>query len=411
MNKIVSVLVFQSLWLSGCGTETPPLAPLEEEALAASAFARGPHGGRMLADGDLGLELAIFETGVPPEFRAWITQAGAPVNPSGLTLSVELTRLGGVVDRIDFVPMGDFLRGNRVVYEPHSFDVAIAATLGTETHRWTYSSYEGRTTIATEAALAGGVATGIAGPGKIVESLTLYGTIGPDATRVRNIRARFPGVIRSVQKQTGDAVRAGDALATVESNESLQNYPVTTPIAGVVTQRHAEPGEQTDADSLFEVADFSRVWAEFSVFPRDRPRLREGLRVRVTAEGSPEAEGTISYLSPTGSRTSQSVIARVVLDNLDGRWTPGQFVEAKVTLAETQVDLVVPLSALQSFRDFTVVFAQVGETYEVRMLELGRRDSERVEVLGGLPAGTVFVTENSYLIKADIEKAGASHDH
>jgi cobalt-zinc-cadmium efflux system membrane fusion protein len=66
---------------------------------------------------------------------------------------------------------------------------------------------------------------------------------------------------------------------------------------------------------------------------------------------------------------------------------------------------------LQSFRDFTVVYAQVGDTYEVRMLELGRRDGQFVEVLGGLEAGTTYVTDNSYLVKADIEKSGASHDH
>jgi cobalt-zinc-cadmium efflux system membrane fusion protein len=45
------------------------------------------------------------------------------------------------------------------------------------------------------------------------------------------------------------------------------------------------------------------------------------------------------------------------------------------------------------------------------MLTLGRRDTRFVEVLEGLAPGTVYVTENSYLIKADIEKAGASHDH
>ena len=103
--------------------------------------------------------------------------------------------------------------------------------------------------------------------------------------------------------------------------------------------------------------------------------------------------------------------ARVVLDNGDGVWTPGQFVEARVTIAETPVALAVPQSALQQFRDFTVVFAQVDDTYEVRMLELGRRDGEWVEVLGGLAPGTRYVTQNSYLIKADIEKSGASHDH
>jgi cobalt-zinc-cadmium efflux system membrane fusion protein len=105
------------------------------------------------------------------------------------------------------------------------------------------------------------------------------------------------------------------------------------------------------------------------------------------------------------------VTARVVIDNADGRWTPGQFIEGQVTVAETAVDLAVPLSALQTFREFDVVFARFGETYEVRMLELGRRDAERVEVLGGLMPGTEYVAENSYLVKADIEKSGASHDH
>ncbi|VAW68589.1 Probable Co/Zn/Cd efflux system membrane fusion protein, partial [hydrothermal vent metagenome] len=54
---------------------------------------------------------------------------------------------------------------------------------------------------------------------------------------------------------------------------------------------------------------------------------------------------------------------------------------------------------------------QTGEEYEVRMLELGRHDDKWVEVSGGLETGTRYVSENSYVIKADIEKSGASHDH
>ena len=68
-------------------------------------------------------------------------------------------------------------------------------------------------------------------------------------------------------------------------------------------------------------------------------------------------------------------------------------------------------SAVQGFRDFQVVFARFDDVYEVRMLELGRRNHDWIEVLGGIEAGTQYVTENSYLIKADIEKSGASHDH
>ena len=73
--------------------------------------------------------------------------------------------------------------------------------------------------------------------------------------------------------------------------------------------------------------------------------------------------------------------------------------------------LAVRTTGLQAFRDFTVVFTRVEDTYEVRMLELGRSDGEYVEVLGGLKPGAPYVAENSYLIKADIEKSGASHDH
>ena len=45
------------------------------------------------------------------------------------------------------------------------------------------------------------------------------------------------------------------------------------------------------------------------------------------------------------------------------------------------------------------------------MLDLGRQDDEWVEVLGGLAPGTRYVTTNSYVLKADVEKSGASHDH
>ena len=86
-------------------------------------------------------------------------------------------------------------------------------------------------------------------------------------------------------------------------------------------------------------------------------------------------------------------------------------VAAEVTVGSREVPLAVKESGLQRFRDFTVVFAQIDETYEVRMLELGDRDGEYVEVLGGLKPGTQYVAEQSFLIRQDVEKSGASHDH
>lgn len=423
MRACLILMLLLSAGLTACGGSGPSGSATKPEAAHAhdedgahggahdESPAKGPNGGRLLADGDFELELALLEQGERPEYRAWARKGGQPLSPQALALEVELLRLGGVVDRIGFRPAGDYLRGEQPVTEPHSFAVKVRASHAGQTHAWEYESYEGRTMIATSAAKDAGIETAMAGPGTIDETLGLYGAIVPDATRVREVKARFPGVIRRVMKQAGDSVKAGETLALVESNESLQTYAVTAPVAGVVTQQQAGAGEQAETQTLFEVSDFSKVWAEFGVFARDRARLSVGQAIEVSGEDGAAVAGEIAYISPQGHRETQSVSVRVVLDNRERRWTPGQFVAGQVSVAKSPAALVLPLSALQRFRDFTVAFVQVGEVYEVRMLELGRRDAEKVEVLGGLLPGTRVVTRNSYLIKADIEKSGASHDH
>ena len=397
--------------LGACAGDEPAVDEHAEGEEHAEEAATGPNGGRLLEQEGFTLELAIYDTGVPPEFHAWASLDGEPLPPADVDLTVELARLGGEVDRIGFAPQAGFLRGNQVVEEPHSFDVTVTARHAGREYEFAFESYEGRVEIPADVALAAGIGTSIAGPGTIREELTLFGAIAADAARVRDVGARFPGLIRSVTVEIGDTVRAGATLATIEANDSLQTYAVTAPIAGTITARHAAAGEATHEEGLFTITDFGSVWAELDVFARDRPRIATGLPVAVTAAGGIAADGSIAYLAPAGDRATQSIAARVVLDNADGRWTLGQFVEGRVTIGETPVELAVPLSALQRFREFDVVFAQVGETYEVRMLSLGRRDSRAAEVLDGVDPGTVIVTDNSYLIKADIEKSGASHDH
>ena len=372
---------------------------------------RGPHGGRLLVDGDFSLEMAIFEAGVPPEYRVWATRRGAPVAPQDVELNIRLTRLGGVRDEIAFRPQDDFLRGDSVIYEPHSFVVAVEARHGNATHRWQYDSFEGRTRIRPDLAESFGLETELAGPATIRETITVYGRVAPDAERVRRIDARYAGILESVEVSIGDRVQKGQTLATVESNESLARYAITAPIDGVITQRNAHPGEQTGDRTIFALMDTGRVWVEFAVFPRDLSRLKQGAPVRVTVSDSGlEQTGEISYISAV-ARPDQSVVARVTLDNPDGALVPGMYVTGKLQVAEHGVSLAVKRSGLQSFRDFTVVYARIGDQYEVRMLELGRQDAQRVEVLGGLAPGTRYVTSNSYLVKADIEKSGAAHDH
>ena len=185
-----------------------------------------------------------------------------------------------------------------------------------------------------------GIAT--AGPASVRERQPLYGVIAPNAERVRDVTARFPGVIRSVTKRVGDAVRQGETLATVESNESLQTYAVVAPLSGVITARNANPGENTGDKALFTVADLSTVWVELSLFPRDIAKVRVGQPVRVRgADNALSADGTVVYVAPFGSSTSQTLTARVLLDNAERRWPPGLYVTAELTLATTPVPLAV----------------------------------------------------------------------
>ena len=239
----------------------------------------------------------------------------------------------------------------------------------------------------------------------------LLGTVAIDGNRQASVRARFPGIVRSVSVQLGQTVRAGQALATVEGNESMRTYAVTAPFDGVVLARNTNVGDVAGDGVLFEIADLSQVWVELRAIGTDADKLSPGQAVRLrTATGDTTAEATIEAILPVAT-SGQGVIARVVVPNEEGRWRPGMTVSAEVTISSREVPLAVKESGLQPFRDFTVVFARVDDSYEVRMLELGERDGDHAEVLGGLKPGTPYVSGNSFLIRSDIEKSGASHDH
>ncbi len=250
-----------------------------------------------------------------------------------------------------------------------------------------------------------------AGPASIRETLPLYGVIAPNAERVREVVARFPGLIHSVGKKVGDSVRQGETLASIESNESLQSYALRSPLAGVVTMRSANPGEQSGDKMLFTVADLSTVWVELSLFPRDVAKVRVGQSVRVkSSDAGLEAQGKVVYVAPFGQSANQTLTARVLLDNQDRRWAPGLYVNAEVTLAEATAPLSIRAEAVQNLDGRASVFVQDKDGFAPHAVKLGRRDSENVEVLSGLDAGATYATANSFVLKAEFLKSQASDE-
>lgn len=237
----LSAMLLLSAALVACGEGTTK-APEGEAPKAAGAYERGPHRGRLLRDGDFALEITLYEDGPAPLFRLYAYRNDKPLDPKGVQANIALTRLGPKVDRFTFTPEADYLTSPAIVHEPHSFDVSVSATYGGTAHRWAYSSYEGRTTIAADAAREGGVATEKAGSAVLAESLPINGRVEITPEGQADVIARYPGRVVSLNAQLGQRVKRGQVLARVESSESLQTYPVTAPIAGVIVKKNVTAG-------------------------------------------------------------------------------------------------------------------------------------------------------------------------
>ena len=407
-----------ALLLGACGSNATEEHATEghglEEGDEHADAKEGEHGGRLLEQGGYAVELAIAEDGTLPKYQAWLYADGKPLPASAGTVEVRLKRLGGIAENHVLKAQSDGnLMASTVVGEPHSFEVEVLSNIKGKALRWEYPSYEGRTEIAARIASDSGIRVAPAGPGVIADEHEVQGLLTPMEGRIANVMARFPGPVRSLRANVGDSVRAGQALATVESNISLTAYTVSTPISGVVLARNASVGSvASEGSPLFEIADLSSLWVDLHIFGSDAQHIRPGVSVKVTrmSDGA-TIETVLERVLPGTATASQSTVARATIANADGLWRPGSAVKARITVEQQPAALVVPIAALQNFRDWEVVFIRVGDTYEVRPVKLGKRDASQVEVLSGLKAGDAVVTEQSYLIKADIEKSGASHDH
>ena len=274
-----------------------------------------------------------------------------------------------------------------------------------------HDEIDDRTRISADAADAAGIQFERAGPRTIVDAVKLTGTVEIDPARVAMVRPRFAGLVTDVYRTVGDDVQRGETLATIETNESLMRLPVTAPISGLVLERAAQPGQVAGPEPLFVIADPKQLWVQLDVFGDQVTKIRQGQRVEIKTLGGDLIAAEIDWVSPVMAHGSQSLKARVVVPNPDMKLRPGQFVTANVLVDEFEVALAVRLAAIQRYRDSDAIYVREGEVYEARSVQLGRRDTQYAEVLSGLDPGEEYVIENSYLIKADIEKSGASDSH
>ena len=456
----------------------------EDEKAAPGMPTKGPHGGKLFTQDGFGLEVTIFEDNVEPQFRVYLYRDGKPVAPTTSTVSITLERLGREPQVFSFVPQQDYLVGDAVVEEPHSFKVNIAAQSGNQTYRFGYEQAEARVTMSDAQLKQNGVTLLTAGPARINSILQLIGEIRFNADRQVIVVPRLTGVVESVAANAGDQVKKGQVLAVIFSpaladqrsellaaqkrlalarttyarekklweekisaeqdylqarnamqeaeiavqaarqklvslggelrgSGNLTRYEIRAPIGGVVVEKNLSLGETVKEDAtIFVVADLSTVWAEMTIYAKDLNTVKVGQKATVKAAAfESQSSGTVSYVGSLVGEQTRTAKARIVLPNPQGVWRPGLPVNIELVAGTVDVPVAVATTALQKVRDWTVVFGRYGDYLEARPVELGRSDGKYVEVKSGLNAGEVYAAQNSFLIKADLEKSGASHDH
>ncbi|QET05254.1 efflux RND transporter periplasmic adaptor subunit [Cupriavidus pauculus] len=214
------------------------------------------------------------------------------------------------------------------------------------------------------------------------------------------------GVQNARQKLTAIGADTG-------SGGALNRFELRAPFDGMIVEKHLTLGEAVAADAaIFTISDLRSVWAEFVVAARDLGSVRVGERatIRSTASDS-KAEGTVSYVGALLGEQTRTAKARVTLTNPDMAWRPGLFVTVNVLGAAQQVPVSVLPEAVQQVEGRTVVFVETPDGFRAQPVTVGRTSDSVSEIVSGLEPGRRYAAANSFVLKAELGKAGTEHSH
>ena len=245
-----------------------------------------------------------------------------------------------------------------------------------------------------------------AGAGVIINHVDLTGEIKAEPSRLSHIIPRFPGIVKEVYKTVGEKVKQGEVLAVIESNESLTTYEVKSLVDGTIIELHIAKGDLVGGDQVtITVANIDKVWATLTIYQRDINKIRVGQSALISLGAEDKGEkGTISYVSPIVDEKTRTASARVILNNTSGKWRPGMFVSARVTVSEKKLPLVVEKPAVQTLENNTVVFIKRGGEFFPQQVKLGMENDVSVEIASGLQPGQLYVSKGSFILKSEFLK-------
>lgn len=202
------------------------------------------------------------------------------------------------------------------------------------------------------------------------------------------------------------------ALGAGTAGGPLNRYVLRAPFDSVVLEKHITQGEMVKEDAnVFLLSDLSTVWVDIVVTPKDLDAVRVDATATVKSVASSLATtGKVSYVGSLLGEQTRTANARVVLSNPQNAWRPGLFVNVGLARGTRQVPIAVASDAIQTIDRKAIVYVKVAEGFKAQVVSLGTSDGKLVEIVTGLNQGTEYVTNGSFVLKAEQGKGSAEHE-
>jgi RND family efflux transporter MFP subunit len=204
-----------------------------------------------------------------------------------------------------------------------------------------------------------------------------------------NIQSNYDVAVAKLHAAEADLVVARKALG---------DAVLVAPFAGIVSLRHAQPGERVPLDAkVVSIVDLSRLQLEASVPPAAIGQVRIGQPISFRVEGFGERDfaGRIERINPAATAGSRSISVYATIDNREGLLRGGMFAQGALTLSRIETALAVPASAVREEIGQTYVYAIENGLIRRKNVKVGPADAGgRVQVLEGLAAGDRVVRAN-----------------
>jgi Cu(I)/Ag(I) efflux system membrane fusion protein len=196
-----------------------------------------------------------------------------------------------------------------------------------------------------------------------------------------------------------------DQIAELEkTGKPKTDMTIEAPLSGIVLEKMVLDGAYISPGmNLYKIADLSQVWIMADVYEYEVPLVRVGQTARVTLpyQSGESYRATVNYIYPTLDPVSRTLKVRLSMKNPGLMLKPEMFANVEINVS-SGARLVIPREAVLDSGTRQIVYVEKKPgVYEMRVVTLGVRGEDSVEVLKGIRKGERVVTSGNFLIDSE----------